>query len=138
MKFTIFGYPKTGKTTLFNILTGAEIEVKKYEKGEKEPNIRTCEVPDNRLDKISALFPEKKKIYASIDYIDLAGLSWGNVKNSLYLNYLRTVDGLTHVVRGFQDPEIPHPQGEINPQRDIQNMEVELIISDFMVFLDYI
>ncbi|MFQ6082829.1 MAG: redox-regulated ATPase YchF [Candidatus Aminicenantia bacterium] len=133
MKFTIFGYPKTGKTTLFNILTGAEIEVKKYEKEEKEPNIRTCDVPDNRLDKISALFPEKKKVYASIDYTDLAGLSWGKVKSSLYLNYLRTADGLTHVVRGFRDPEILHPQGEINPPRDIQNMEEELILSDLIV-----
>jgi hypothetical protein len=133
MKFTIFGYPKTGKTTFFNLLTGSTIEVKKFEHGEEEPHIRICSVPDNRLEEISKLFPDKKKIYASIEVIDLAGLSWGEVKNSTYLGQLRIADGLTHVVRAFEDPEILHPKGNIDPQRDITNMEEELILSDLMV-----
>ena len=133
MKFIIFGYPKTGKTTFFNLLTGATIEVKKFEEKEEAPHIRTCSVPDNRLDEISKLFPEKKKIYSSIDVMDVAGLSWGKVKSSAYLNLLRTADGLTHVVRAFKDPEIIHPQGSIDPKRDIKNMEEELILSDLVV-----
>jgi len=132
MKFIIFGYPKTGKTIFFNLLTGATIEVKKFGE-EEEPHIRTCNIPDNRLDEISKLFPDKKKIYSSIDVMDLAGLSWGKVKSSTYLNLLRTADGLTHVVRAFEDPEIIHPQGTIDPKRDIQNMEKELILSDLVV-----
>ena len=64
MKFIIFGYPKTGKTTFFNLLTGATIEIKKFEEKEEAPHIRTCNVLDNRLNEISRLFPEKKKIYS--------------------------------------------------------------------------
>ena len=69
MNFTLFGYPKTGKTTLFNLLTGAKIEVKSYEDGKKELNQRTCPVPDSRLEKIWALYPEKNKIPAASSFI---------------------------------------------------------------------
>jgi len=133
MKFIIFGYPKTGKTTFFNLLTGATIEVKKFEDKEEAPHVRTCSVPDNRLDEISKLFPGKKKIYSSIDVMDIAGFSWGQVKSSVYLNLLRTADGLTHVVRAFEDPEIIHPQGSVDAKRDIKNMEEELILSDLVI-----
>jgi len=131
MNFTLFGYPKTGKTTLFNLLTGARIEVDTYTSGgKKEPNLRTCSVPDARLDKISQLYPEKSKKNAAIDYIDLAGVSFGEVKNEFYLNYLRKADGLTNVVRGFFDENIPHPKGRISPCEDIAAMEEELILTD--------
>ncbi len=130
MNFALFGYPKTGKTTLFNLLTGAKIDVKSYEDGKKEINRRTCPVPDARFEKIWDLYTEKAKITAAIDFIDLGGISFGDVKNSAYLNYLRNADGLTHVVRGFTETQIPHPKGKINPEDDILSMEEELILSD--------
>jgi len=116
MNITLFGYPKTGKTTLFNLLTGG----------------RTFPIPDSRLEKIWALYPEKNKIPATVDFIDLAGISYGDVKNSAYLNYLRKADGLTHVVRGFLDAQIPHPKGKISPEDDILSMEEELILADLV------
>ncbi|MGB2764045.1 MAG: DUF933 domain-containing protein [Candidatus Aminicenantaceae bacterium] len=132
MNFALFGYPKTGKTTLFNLLTGAKIDVKSYADGKKELNRRTCPIPDFRLDKIWALYPEKNKIPASIDFIDLAGISYGDVKDSSYLNYLRNADALTHVVRGFYDAQISHPKGKISPKDDILSMEEELILADLV------
>jgi GTP-binding protein YchF len=132
MNFTLFGYPKSGKTTLFNLLTGANIDTSAFDRGKKEPNLRTCSVPDDRLDKIHALYPDKKKISAAIDYIDLAGISYGEVKNEAYLSHLRKADGLTHVVRGFEDERIPSPKGKIDPRKDILAMEDELILADLV------
>lgn len=132
MNFTLFGYPKTGKTTLFNLLTGAKIEIKAYEERKQEPNRRTCPVPDFRLDRLAALYPEKEKKPASVDFVDLAGISYGEIKNSTYLDYLRKADGLTHVVRGFSDPQTPHPKGTINPKDDVLSMEEELILTDLI------
>jgi len=132
MNITLFGYPKTGKTTLFNLLTGAKIDVKSYDTGKKELNRRTFPVPDSRLEKIWALYTEKNKIPTTIDFIDLAGISYGDVKSSAYLNYLRKADGLTHVVRGFLDAQIPHPKEKISPEDDIRSMEDELILSDLV------
>jgi hypothetical protein len=133
MNFALFGYPKTGKTTLFNLLTGAKIDVKSYQEGKKELNRRTGSVPDSRLEKIGALYPEKKKISAAVDFIDLAGISYGDVKSSVYLDYLRRADGLAHVVRGFLDAQILHPKGKISPEDDIISMEEELILADLVL-----
>jgi len=132
MNFTLFGYQKTGKTTLFNLLTGAKVEIKAYEEGKKEPNLRTCPVPDHRLDELSALYPDKEKKPATVDFVDLAGISYGEIKDSAYLDYLRRADGLTHVVRGFTDPQIPHPKGKISPKEDILSMEEELVLADLI------
>jgi hypothetical protein len=132
MNLTLFGYPKTGKTTLFNLITGARIEVKAYEEGKREPNQRTCQVPDPRLDGVAALYPEKKKISASFELVDLAGVSYGEVKNSLYLSILRKADGLIHVVRAFKNEQIPHPKGIIRPLDDINYMEEELMLTDLI------
>jgi GTP-binding protein YchF len=132
MNITLFGYPKTGKTTLFNLLTGAKIDVKSYDTGKKELNRRTFPVPDSRLEKIWALYTEKNKIPTTVDFIDLAGISYGDVKSSAYLNYLRKADGLTHVVRGFLDAQIPHPKEKISPEDDIRSMEEELILADLV------
>lgn len=132
MNLTLFGYPKTGKTTFFNLLTGAKIEVKSYEDGKKEANQRTCFIPDNRLGRLAALYPEKKKITATFELVDLAGVSYGEVKNSVYLSVLRKADALIHVVRGFEDPQIPHPRGKISPGDDISFMEEELILTDLI------
>ena len=132
MNLTLFGYPKTGKTTLFNLISGAKIEVHAYEDGRREPNQRACPIPDSRLDRIAALSPDKKKVAAAFELIDLAGVSYGEVKNSLYLSALRKADGLIHVVRGFRNPQIPHPKGIIRPQDDIHYMEEELMLTDLI------
>jgi len=132
MNFTLFGYPKSGKTTLFNLLTGAKIDTSFFDRSKKEPNLRACSVPDNRLDKIHAYYPDKKKIAAGIDYIDLAGISYGDVKNESYLSHLRKADGLTHIVRGFMDDRIPPSRGKIDPREDILSMENELILADLV------
>ena len=73
MNFTLFGYPKTGKTTLFNLLTGAKIEIRPYEEKKKEPNRRTCPIPDVRLDKLAALYPHTEKQPAKAAFVELAG-----------------------------------------------------------------
>ena len=132
MNFTLFGYPKSGKTTLFNLLTGANIEVHAYGTQKKETNARTCLIPDERLDKIWELYPDKEKKQAAVDYVDLAGISYGDVKNEAYLNYLRKADGLTHVVRGYENPQIPHPKGSVDAKRDILFMEEELLLADLV------
>ena len=132
MNFTLFGYPQTGKTTLFNLLTGANIEVKGYGDGKTDPHVRTCPVPDQRFEGICALYPEKKKKPAVVDYIDLAGASFGEIKHEAYLNYLRRADGLAHVVRGFQDDRIPHIKAKVSPQDDIRSMEEEILLTDLM------
>jgi len=133
MNFTLFGYPKTGKTTLFNLLTGAKIEVRAYEDGKKgEPNLRTCPFPDPRLDELASHYPEKKKIAVHVDYVDLGGISFGEVKSSLYLNHLRKADSLIHVVRGFPDSHIPYPK-KVSANEDISVMEEELILADLVM-----
>jgi GTP-binding protein YchF len=132
MNLTLFGYPKTGKTTLFNLISGARVEVHAYEDGKREPNQRTCSIPDSRLDRIAALYPEKKRTACSFELIDLAGVSYGEVKDSLYLSALRKADGLIHVVRGFRDAQIPHPKGIIRPEEDIHYMEEELMLADLI------
>ena len=117
---------------MFNLLTGAKIDVKSYDTGKKELNRRTFPVPDSRLERICTLYPEKNKIPTTVDFMDLAGISYGDVKNSAYLSYLRKADGLTHVVRGFLDAQIPHPKEKISPVDDILSMEEELILSDLV------
>jgi len=130
VNLTLFGYPKTGKTTLFNLLTGAHVEVHAYEDGKREPNVRTCPLPDPRLDRIAALFPEKRRVPFALDITDLVGISFGEVKSSLLLGHLRKADGLVHVVRGFRSADIPHVRPAIDPADDIRFMEEELVLAD--------
>lgn len=129
MNFTLFGYPKAGKTTLFNILTGARAEVSAYEE-KREPNEKIRALPDARLDVLGSLYPERTKLAAAVDVVDLAGISYGEVKSSVFLNALRKADGLIHVARGFRDDLIPHPRPSISPGDDIRAMEEELLIAD--------
>jgi GTP-binding protein YchF len=130
---TLFGYPKTGKTTLFNLLAGAHAEVRAYDDGKREPNVRAVFLPDPRLDRIAAAYPEKKKIAAALDLTDLVGISFGEVKTSLFLGHLRKADGLVHVVRGFADDDVPHARGRIDPEADVRSMEEELVLADLVL-----
>ncbi|MBN1274345.1 MAG: redox-regulated ATPase YchF [Candidatus Aminicenantes bacterium] len=132
MDFTIFGYPRTGKTTLFNLLTGAGIEVKSYDDGKKDTNRRSCPIPDARLESIARLYPGKEIKPAVVEYRDLAGISYGEVKDSTFIDHLRRADGLTHVVRGFKNPHVPTEKNGSDPDKDIRSMEEELILTDLV------
>ncbi|MBI4169521.1 MAG: redox-regulated ATPase YchF [Acidobacteria bacterium] len=129
----MLGFPKVGKTTLFNILTGAHVAVDKYAAGKSEPNIGVARVPEARLDRLAAMFRPKKTTFAHIDFLDIQGLQKGEAKDSLYLKEMRNVDAIAHVVRAFRDPEIVHSEGPINPKQDIETMETELILADLEV-----
>ncbi len=124
MNVTLFGYPKTGKTTLFNLLAGAHAAVKAYDDGKREPNVRAVPLPDPRLDRIAAAYPDRRRVAASMDLTDLAGLSFG---------YLRKADGLVHVVRAFADDDLPHARGRIDPAADARSMEEELVLADLVL-----
>ena len=130
MNIVLFGYPGTGKTTLFRLLTGAKAEAGSREDGRKEPNVRARALPDERLDEIAGLYPEKKKVAAPAEFTDLAGTSFGEVKDGAFFDRLRKADGLVHVVRGFRDVSRPHPKGRISPADDIRFMEEELVLAD--------
>jgi hypothetical protein len=130
---TLFGYPKTGKTTLFNLLAGARAAVHAYDDGKREPNVRAVSLPDPRLDRIAAVYPEKERIAASLDLADLVGISFGEVKTSFLLGHLRKADGLVHVVRGFADEDVPHARGRVDPAADVRSMEEELVLADLVL-----
>ena len=132
MKFTLFGLPKTGKTTLFNLLTKSSLETGKFAGTEKTAHIGRCFVEDRRVKALSNIFSPKKTTFANIDFSDLGGLAFGEVKETELLPHLRNSDGLAHVVRAFEDDEMQHPGG-INPVRDIERMEEELILADLLV-----
>lgn len=130
MNIVLFGYPGTGKTTLFRLLTGAGPEEAGRADGRREPASRVRPLPDPRLDAISAFHPGKRKVAAAADITDLAGASFGEVKEGVLLDRLRKADGLVHVVRGFRDASHPHPKGRIDPAGDIRFMEEELVLAD--------
>jgi GTP-binding protein YchF len=133
MKFGLLGFPKVGKTTLFNLLTGAHVAVDKYAAGKVQPNIGVARVPEPRLDRLSGMFNPKKTTYAHFDLLDIQGLQKGEAKDSLSLQEMRNADAIAHVVRGFVDPEIVHSEGKIDPKRDIEVMETELLLADHEV-----
>jgi GTP-binding protein YchF len=126
----LFGYPGTGKTTLFRLLTGAEAGAGARGEARREPNVRARALPDERLDVIASLYPEKKKVPVAAEFTDLAGGSFGEVKDGVFFDRLRKADGMVHVVRGFQTASLPHPKGRISPPDDIRFMEEELVLAD--------
>ncbi|MEW6363759.1 MAG: redox-regulated ATPase YchF [Acidobacteriota bacterium] len=132
MKFTLFGLPKTGKTTLFNLLTGSRLATGKFTATEKSAHVGRCLVQDPRLKRLNQMFNPKRLVFAQIDYVDLGGLAFGEVKETELLPHLRNSDGLAHVVRAFEDEDMAHPGG-INPVRDMEQMEDELILADMIV-----
>lgn len=131
MILTIFGYPKSGKTLLFNLLTGKKEEISKFSTSTHEYHKAVVDVPDERLTRLAEHF-QLPPIYAKIEYLDTGAIAFGESKNETFIDLLRRADGLVHVVRGFDDPEIPHPPGQIDPPRDIKAMEEELKTVDFL------
>jgi len=132
MNFTLFGYGKAGKTTVFNVLTGARAGTSSFEAGKRNPHERRSPVPDARLDLIAGLYPDKKRVAAAVDFVDLAGVSTGEVKEPVFLGALRKADIPVHVVRGFPAAEIPQAKPVIDPAGDISAMEDELLLADLV------
>jgi GTP-binding protein YchF len=127
MKTGIIGLPQVGKTSLFQILT--KVDVSHAGHNPREAHLGMAKVPDDRLDKLAALYNPKKLVHTSVEYSDVAAIGQEALKESGYANNLRTVDALIHVVRAFDDPSIPHV-GEVDPLRDIKNVDFDLIVSD--------
>ncbi|HHY06434.1 MAG TPA: redox-regulated ATPase YchF [Clostridia bacterium] len=131
MKIGLVGLPLTGKTTFFNLLTSGKAETGS---GKIDANLGTAKVPDSRIDFLSELYQPRKTIYAQIDFIDIAGLmsSQGGQKSGAgkFLNDVRVCDALVHVLRAFENPQVVHVQEEINPARDLETVEMELLFAD--------
>lgn len=128
MKTGIIGLPQVGKTSLFKILTKAKIE-DHGRSNPREAHIGVARVPDERLDKLSALYSPKKTTYASVEYVDVAAIGQEALKETAFLANLRNVDALIHVLRAFEDEAIPYA-GPIDPLRDVKNVEFDLMVSD--------
>jgi GTP-binding protein YchF len=127
MKTGIIGLPQVGKSSLFRILTKAHVAP--GHANPREAHIGIAKVPDERLDKLAAMYSPKKLTHASVEYVDLGAIGQEALKESAYLGHLRQVDAICHVLRAFEDDAIPHV-GAIDPLRDIRNVEFDLMVSD--------
>jgi ribosome-binding ATPase len=132
MQLGILGFPKVGKTSLFNILTASHQTTDKFA-ASRQTNVGIAQVPDPRLARLRDLFSPRKYTPATVEYVDIPGIRKGEGAESLDLAKLRTVDALVHVVRVFDDPELPHPHGSVDAARDIASLELELILADHEV-----
>jgi hypothetical protein len=135
MKVAIIGIPESGKTTVFNALTGGRAEVAAYSRT-LAPNTGVAKVSDPRLPVLESIFQPKKTIPAEVSYTDIAGSLKSFGKEGVggeFLSYLTTADALLQVVRAFEDERVPHPEGSIDPKRDIASLDLELAISDLAI-----
>src|SRR5919108_3359056 len=128
MKIGLIGLPKSGKTTLFNLLTGQSIATSRYDIGRAELHTGVARVPDERVDRLHELFKPRKTTYATFEVVDLAGIARGE-RASLDTKEFRNADALLHVVRAFADDALGAPE----PRRDILDLEMELILADLEV-----
>jgi GTP-binding protein YchF len=126
----LVGLPSSGKTTLFQLLTS--VREAPRTQGKTEANVGVSRVPDERLDRLTALFNPRKRVPATVEFADMAA-GRGDTKSLLDVVAYRNADALLHVVRAFRDPSIPHPQGSIDPLRDLRTIEDELVLADLGV-----
>ena len=129
MQLGILGLPKVGKTTLFNTLTAAHEATDKFAASAKT-HLGRAHVPDPRLERLRGHYNPRKYTPATVQYVDIPGISKGEGSESLDLVKLREVDALVHVVRAFEDPELLHAEGSVDPARDLETVDLELILAD--------
>jgi GTP-binding protein YchF len=131
LKIAITGLSNSGKTTVFNSLTGMSLETTVYAATSGEPHIGVVKVPDNRIDRLSEIFNPKKTTYASVEYIDYLGITKGDIQqNRKVFDVMKDADALVHVVRAFENEAVPHPAEKVDPMRDVEIMELELVFGD--------
>ena len=134
MKIGIVGLPNVGKSTMFNAITNAGAECANYPFCTIEPNIGVVPVPDERLDTLTKMYNPQKTTHAVIEFVDIAGLVKGASKGeglgNKFLSHIREVDSIVEVVRCFENPNVVHVDGNINPTRDIETINLELVFAD--------
>jgi ribosome-binding ATPase len=130
MKTAIIGLPMVGKTSLFTILTGVHMETRI---GATAARTGVAKVPDARLDELARLFEPPKITHATVEYVDMPAISKENLRDPSYVASLRVVDAFAQVLRLFTDETIPHEKGSLEPRRDLEDVETELILSDLVV-----
>ncbi len=135
MRLGIIGLPNSGKTTIFNALTGGNYETSAASTGQFEVNTATVNVPDVRIDRLSAMYKPKKTTYTNITYADIGGLDKGIGEGALagqFRNELAQVDGFLHVIRNFKNNMVPHPHDKIDPASDLESIDGEFLLMDLM------
>src|SRR5881296_4465809 len=133
LRAALIGFASSGKTTLFQLMTSAR-ETARGAHGKGETSVGISKVPDARLDRLTAMYNPRKRVPATVEFSDLAAPGGtAGVKTLVDVVAYKNADALVHVLRAFQDPAIPHPSGAVDPARDAQGMEDELILADLGV-----
>jgi GTP-binding protein YchF len=131
MKLALVGMSQSGRTTLFNSFTGRDASIAGYSGAESKPNVAIIQVPDRRVDELVGIFKPAKHTHARIQYMDYLGLTRGDaVQNRKVIDFIKDSDALVYVLRGFDDDAVAHPLGGVDPLRDFDTLETELLIYD--------